>query len=36
MDLTKRSSQPLAVPMPSFQMTSTHALQFTLAPASGG
>jgi hypothetical protein len=34
--LTNRSSQPLAVPMSSFQMTSTPTLQFTLASASGG
>jgi len=28
--------QPLAVSMSSFQMTSTHTLQFTLVLASGG
>jgi hypothetical protein len=34
--LTNRSSQPPAVPMPSFHMTSTRTLQFALAAASGG
>ena len=34
--LTKRCSQPPAVPMFSFYMISKRTLQFTLAPASGG
>jgi hypothetical protein len=34
--LTKRSSQPLALPMFSFQMTSTFNFVAKLAPASGG
>jgi hypothetical protein len=34
--LTKRSSQPLAVPMFSFSMTSTFNSAAKLAPASGG
>ncbi len=33
--LTKRSSQPLAVPMSSFQVTSTLISGAQLAPASG-
>ena len=36
MGLTNRCSQPLALLMSSFQMTSTHTMQFTLAPANGG
>ena len=34
--LTNRWSQPLAAPMPNFQMTSTCTLEFALATASGG
>jgi hypothetical protein len=34
--LTKRCSQQLAVPMSSFEMTSTRTFQFILALASGG
>jgi hypothetical protein len=34
--LTNRSSQPLAVPMSSFYMTSTLNSAAQLAPASGG